>query len=151
MALGPTAITALLEPTVVGLGFALWGVEYRVQGRVSTLRVYIDAAQGITVEDCARVSHQISGVLDVEDPIPGEYQLEVSSPGLDRPLFKPEQYSHYVGQMIALRLKAPLQGRQQLKGVLLAVADRDVKLQANEEVWTVSFEQIKKAHVIPVF
>ncbi len=85
-------IQQMLEPTVEALGFDLWGVEYLSQGRHSVLRVYIEHEKGISVDDCAAVSEQVSGVLDVEDPITGEYTLEVSSPGMDRLLFKLEQY-----------------------------------------------------------
>lgn len=158
MALGINAIAELLEPTVQGLGFDLWGVEYIAHGKASVLRIFIDAEAGISVEDCARVSHQVSGVLDVEDPLPGEYQLEVSSPGLDRPFFKLSQYAAYVGQEIAVKLKMPLfrsgnqPGRQQFKGCLLAIEDAGLKFRVGEdEEWLVSFEQIKKAHLIPSF
>jgi len=85
-------IQALLEPTVEALGYELWGLEYLSQGRHSTLRLYIESEQGISIDDCAAVSEQVSSVLDVEDPITGEYTLEVSSPGMDRLLFKPDQY-----------------------------------------------------------
>ena len=78
----------LLEPAVEGFGYELLGVQLLAQGHHSKLRVYIDSEEGITVDDCARVSHQVSGVLEVEDPIPGQYTLEVSSPGMDRPLFR---------------------------------------------------------------
>src|SRR5210317_906283 len=88
MATKDQQIAELLESSVAALGFELWGVEYLSQGRHSTLRVYIDAEDGITVDDCARVSEQVGSVLDVEDPINGEYTLEVSSPGMDRLLFR---------------------------------------------------------------
>ena len=98
-------IEDLLRPTVEALGFELWGLEYRAQGRRTLLRLYIDSESGVTVDDCAAVSHHISGVLDVEDPISGEYTLEVSSPGVDRLLFRLEHYPPYVGEWIELRLR----------------------------------------------
>ena len=81
-------IEALLEPTIEALGFELWGLEYLSQGRHTLLRLYIDGENGVTVDNCAEVSRHVSGVLDVEDPITGEYTLEVSSPGVDRLLFR---------------------------------------------------------------
>lgn len=98
-------ITDLLGATIEALGFELWGVEYLSQGRHSLLRIYIDAEQGISVDDCALVSHQVSAVLDVEDPISGEYTLEVSSPGMDRLLFRLDQYPGFVGEVVDVRLR----------------------------------------------
>ena len=92
MATKDQQITDMLRTTVEALGFELWGIEYLSQGRHSVLRVYIEAENGIAVEDCATVSEQVGSVLDVEDPITGEYTLEVSSPGMDRLLFKLDQY-----------------------------------------------------------
>jgi ribosome maturation factor RimP len=111
-------ISDLLRPTVQTLGLELWGIEHLMRGRSSLLRIYIDSDQGITIEDCERVSRQVSGILDVEDPLPGEYTLEVSSPGLDRPLFSFEQYQRFVGEVVNLRLRAPIDGRRKFKGVL---------------------------------
>ncbi len=96
-------IEALLKPTLEALGFELWGLEYLSQGRHTLLRLYIDAESGVTVDDCAEVSRHVSGVMDVEDPISGEYTLEVSSPGVDRLLFRLDHYSMYVGEWIELR------------------------------------------------
>jgi len=87
------ALQAMLAPAVAAVGFELWGVEFFQQGRHSVLRLFIDGPEGVGVDDCARVSHQASGVLDVEDPIAGEYTLEVSSPGWDRPLFTLAHYA----------------------------------------------------------
>ena len=85
-------LTQLLAPTVEAMGYSLWGIEVISPGRRPTVRLYIDAEEGVNVDDCAQVSHQVSGVLDVEDPISGEYTLEVSSPGVDRLLFNPDHY-----------------------------------------------------------
>ena len=156
MALGINAITELLEPTVQGLGFELWGVEYIAHGKASILRIFIDSEAGITIEDCAAVSHQVSGVLEVENPLPGEYRLEISSPGMDRGFFKLSQYATYVGQTIVVKLRAPLSQvgkpqRQHLKGRLLAVEESRLKFEVDSEEWFVPFEQIKKAHLVPTF
>ena len=103
---------ALLAPVVEALGYQCWGVEFLSQGRHSLLRVYIDHSNGILVDDCEKVSRQLSGVLDVEDPISSDYTLEVSSPGLDRPLFTLEQYAANVGEQIKIKLRSPFEGRR---------------------------------------
>ena len=118
MATKDRQIEDMIEPTVKAMGFALWGVEYISQGRHSVLRVYIERDSGITVDHCAAVSSQISAIFDVEDPITGEYTLEVSSPGMDRRLFTLEQFSAYVGEVVDLQLRNPFDGRRKFKGVL---------------------------------
>ena len=112
------AIQSLLEPTVSGLGYELVGVELVGARGNRTLRVYIDTPAGIRLEDCEAVSHQVSGVLDVEDPIEGFYNLEVSSPGLDRPIFKSADYDRFSGERIKLRLVELHEGRRRVKGIL---------------------------------
>ena len=118
-------LTQLLQPTIEAMGYSLWGIELISPGRRPTLRLYIDAESGVDVDDCAQVSHQVSGVLDVEDPISGEYTLEVSSPGVDRLLFRPEHYLAYVGEIIDIRLRLPVDGRRRFKGPLLS-ADNEM-------------------------
>ena len=139
----------MLEPTVAALGFELWGVEHISQGRHSVLRVYIDSVNGIGVEDCAAVSHQVSAILDVEDPIAGEYTLEVSSPGMDRLLFKFEQFPAYVGQQIELRLRTPFEGRRKFKGVLKGIEGEDVVVQVDDHEYLLPYSAIDKARVEP--
>ena len=117
----------LLEPTVKALGCDIWGIEYRPRGRGrSTLKLYIDTADGVTIDDCERVSHQVSALLDVEDPIIDRYRLEVSSPGLDRVLFRREQYLANVGQRVDVRLAFPFEGRRHVEGRLAGVEGQDV-------------------------
>lgn len=144
-------IAELLEPAVAALEFELWGVEFVRAGKHSTLRVYIDSPDGISVDDCADVSHQASAILDVEDPINNEYFLEVSSPGMERPFFKAHQYAAYVGEQAAVELTAPLQGKRKFKGVISKVEDNDIAfvLLGSDESFTVSVRNIKKAHLIP--
>ncbi|MFZ5699322.1 MAG: ribosome maturation factor RimP [Pseudomonadota bacterium] len=145
-------LKTLLEPAVGVLGFELWGIEYLVRGRHRLLRIYIDGPEGVTVDDCAAVSHQVSGVLDVEDPIDGEYTLEVSSPGLDRVLFEPAQYARYVGGLLVLRLQAPVSGRRRFRGRLVSVNDDGVVLaldDGGEQVF--AFAGIDKAQIEPEF
>src|SRR5699024_5159739 len=108
------------------MGFELWGLELQAQGKNSRLVIYIDSPDGITVDHCADVSRQISGILDVEDPISGQYQLEVSSPGMERPLFTLEQFRQYAGSIVTLRLRAPYDGRRKFKGLLAGVEDDEV-------------------------
>ena len=105
-------LTTMLAPAVAACGFELWGLEFFPQGKRSVLRIYIDGSEGITVEGCSAVSHQVSGILDVEDPIAGEYTLEVSSPGWDRPLFTLAHYQRFVASEVSLRLVAPINARR---------------------------------------
>ncbi len=142
-------ITDLLGATIEALGFELWGVEYLSQGRHSLLRVYIDAEQGITVEDCALVSQQVGSVLDVEDPITGEYTLEVSSPGMDRLLFRLDQYPGFVGEIVDLRLRTPFEGRRKFKGVLTGIEGEDVVIRVDDHEYLLPHSAIEKARIQP--
>lgn len=139
----------MLHSTVEALGFELWGVEHMPQGRHSLLRVFIDSPAGITVEDCAAVSEQVSGILDVEDPITGEYTLEVSSPGLDRQLFRLTQYAGYVGEVVELRLRSAFEGRRKFKGVLKGVEGGDVVIQVEDHEYLLPYGAIEKARIQP--
>ena len=141
-------VQQLIEPAVTALNYQLWGVELLSQGRHSTLRIYIDSPDGITVDDCAVVSHQVSGILDVEDPIKSRYTLEVSSPGIDRPLFTLDQYQQYVGEFIKLRLTAPFEGRRKFSGVLTAIEGEDIILLVDDEEYVLPIESIDKANIV---
>lgn len=148
----PTDVHRLLEPAVAGMGFELVGVEYHPSGNHSLLRVYIDSERGVTVDDCARVSYQIGGVLDVEDPIPGNYQLEVSSPGLDRPLFQPGDYQRFAGQLVKVTLAHPLNGQRKYKGVLEGLRDQEVLLSLEDGTEVgLPLTDIDKARLVPEF
>jgi ribosome maturation factor RimP len=146
-----TQLTDLLRPVVESMGFVFWGLEFIAQGRQSMLRVFIDHANGINVDDCAAVSRQLSAVLDVEDPITQEYTLEVSSPGMDRPLFTIEQYQQYANHIIELRLRMPFEGRRKFKGQLIGVEQEDIVLVVDEHEYLLPVELIEKAHVVPQF
>ena len=139
----------MLAPTIEALGFDLWGVEYLSQGRHSLVRIYIDAEQGITVENCAAVSSQVGSVFDVEDPITGEYTLEVSSPGMDRLLFKLEQYAGYVGELVELRLRSAFEGRRKFKGILKGIEGEDVVIHVDDHEYLSPYSAIEKARVQP--
>ncbi len=138
----------LIEPSVKALGYQLWGIELLSHDRRSLLRVYIDSEDGINVDDCARVSHQLSGLLDVENPISGEYILEVSSPGTDRPLFTVEQYQQYVGETLKVRTRMPFDGRRNFSGVLKAVENDEVVLHVEDHEFIFPIEAVEKAHIL---
>lgn len=142
-------ITQLLETTVKALGFELWGIEYLSQGKHSLVRVFIESPNGIGVEDCAAVSRQVSSVLDVEDPITGEYTLEVSSPGMDRLLFRLEQYADYVGEVVDLRLRSAFEGRRKFKGLLKGIEGEDIVIHVDDHEYLLPHSAIEKARVEP--
>ncbi|MEX0445080.1 ribosome maturation factor RimP [Xenorhabdus sp. SGI246] len=143
-------LTAMISAPVEALGFELVGLEF-IRARVSTLRVYIDSEEGITVDDCADVSHQVSAVLDVEDPISGLYNLEISSPGLDRPLFKAEHYQRFMGEEVSLMLRMAMQNRRKWRGIIKAVDGEmiTVTVDGKDEVFALS--NIQKANLVPHF
>lgn len=141
----------LLAPVVESMGFVFWGLEYNSQGRHSTLCVYIDHENGINVDHCAQVSRQLSSVLDVEDPITQEYTLEVSSPGMDRPLFSLEQFQQYINEWVEVKLRMAFEGRRKFKGPLIGVEDQDIVVQVDQHEYLLPFDMIEKAHVIPQF
>ena len=139
----------MLRATVEAMGFALWGLEFRAQGKNSLLRVYIDREAGVQVDDCAQVSRQISGILDVEDPIAGEYNLEVSSPGIDRLLFSLEQCQQYVGEWLEVKLRVPFEGRKNFNDTLVGIEDQDVVVRVDDDEYVLPFDSIDKAKVKP--
>jgi ribosome maturation factor RimP len=141
----------MLKAPVEALGFQLWGIEYVQAGRHSTLRVYIDAENGINIEDCAEASRQVSAVLDVEDPISTEYTLEVSSPGVDRPLFTSAQYARYVGEDVKVQLTMPVAGSRNLKGVVTQVEGQMLTLKVDGKELVVALDNIRKGNLIAKF
>jgi ribosome maturation factor RimP len=142
-------LTDLIAPVVVSLGCELWGLEYLTQGRYTTLRIFIDGPNGVSLDDCEKVSRQISSVLDVEDPIDGEYTLEVSSPGLDRPLYNEAQYARYVGETVNLRLRIARDGRRRFKGVINKVESGNLLLQVDNQEVTLLIDTIDKGNLLP--
>jgi len=136
-----------LRPAVEALGYELLGVEYLPQGDHSLLRLYIDSSEGISLGDCEKVSHQVRGVLEVESPLRGNYTLEVSSPGLDRPLFTLDQAERHVGSRVKLRLFAPLDGRRKFKGRLTRIDDGVLVIEDDAETWQVPWDRIEKANL----
>jgi len=145
-------LTEMIRDAVEPLGYELVGVEYLSRGKGgSLLRVYIDHPNGILVEDCASVSHQISGVLDVEDPIAENYSLEVSSPGLDRPLFFKKDFERFSGQKVSVKLRGKLQGRRNFEGILDGVDGDDLLVTLDGDQYRLPMNQIDKARLIPEF
>lgn len=143
-------LSTLLEPVVADLGYELIWVQLAGGEGSQIVRVFIDHADGIDVDDCAKVSREISGVMDVEDPIPGNYTLEVSSPGLDRPLVKPAHFEQFAGQQIKLRTYAPsLEGRRRYTGLLKGLAGDEVEIEVDGELHAVPLDNIEIARLVP--
>jgi len=145
----PSKINNLLEPIVIGLGYEWVGTEYLPQGKHSLLRIYIDHQDGINVDDCAKVSHQVSGVLDVEEPIKGHYVLEVSSPGMDRPLFSREQFEQFVGAEVSIRLGMPMDDRRNFKGIIKTVESDEIVVEDSGVEYRLSLDWIESARLVP--
>ncbi|AWV07065.1 ribosome maturation factor RimP [Marilutibacter maris] len=153
-----TEISALLAPTVASLGVELLGVEYLPAPGGAVLRLYIDVpeaeaagedARAVGIEDCEAVSREVSAQLDVEDPISGNYTLEVSSPGLDRPLFTPAQFSRFQGQAAKVVLKLPQDGRRRLQGVIVEAGGDEVVFEVDGNRLGVALDNIEKARLVP--
>lgn len=139
----------IILPAIEALHVELWGYELLRHGTRTELWIYIDGESGVTLDQCAEVSRQISAVLDVEDPITERYQLQVSSPGMDRRFFKPEQYARYVGKKIKVRLRMARNGVRNLTGILLAADDQKIVLGCSpEDPIELEFDQIDKAHLV---
>jgi ribosome maturation factor RimP len=147
----PEHLVNLIEPIVEGLGYECVGIEYNPHPKHGLLRIYIDSDNGILVEDCSKVSHQISGVLDVEDPIQGNYQLEISSPGEDRPFFKVSQFERYIGSTVLVNLFKAIDGRRKITGIIEKVEDDIITLKEGEQVFEVPFVAMSKARLVPEY
>jgi ribosome maturation factor RimP len=141
-------IQQLIQPVITDVGCQLWGCEYIPQGKHSLLRVYIDKEGGIDITDCERVSRHISALLDVEDPIKSHYSLEVSSPGIPRPLFCREHYQRYQGSDVQIKLYKAVNGSRRFTGNIQAVTENAVILTILGEACEVQFSQIVKANLI---
>lgn len=139
-----------LQTLIGGMGYELVGCELRPQGRRALFRIYIDKKGGVTLDDCSRVSRQVSAMMDVEDPIVGGYVLEVSSPGVDRPLFVIEHFKQYVGSVIKIRLDQPINQRRQYQGILKRVEGENIYLwlEDKQQEIKLSFSSIERANVV---
>ncbi|MEM7053538.1 MAG: ribosome maturation factor RimP [Pseudomonadota bacterium] len=146
-------VSRLLRPTIESMNFEFIGLEYLPNPKNRLLRVYIDRAPGgVTVDDCAELSREISALLDVEDPIRGEYSLEVSSPGAERPLFEAAHYRQFAGHEAVLQLYSPHQGRRKLSGTLIGASEHDeAQIEVDGELFTVPLSLIRRANLKPDF
>jgi ribosome maturation factor RimP len=144
-------LSELLAPVVEDLGYVFWGLEYQVRKADALLRVYIDSNNGISVDDCATVSHEISGILDVEEPITMAYILEVSSPGMDRILFSTQQFSEFLGSDVKIKLNQKVDGRRKIKGKINSVAGEEITMDTEEGQITIEFDKIMRARINPSF
>lgn len=141
-------IETLLMPIINEMGYELWGCEYLPQGKYSVLRIFIDKQDGIKIDDCEIVAKEISAILDVEDPIGGNYSLEVSSPGVPRPIFSLDHFSRFIGRVVSLKLRKPMRGSKKLQGTILSVTNNLIALQVIQETVQVDFFDILKANLI---
>lgn len=143
------ALEAIIEPAVLAVGYEFVGMEYFKRREGTLLRIYIDSEHGVPLDACAQVSRQISAVLDVEDPIMGAYLLEVSSPGLERRLFKLAHFQRFIGKKAKVRLKVPGQeNRRNYSGVIESVVGNAIHLVEGEQSVTIDFGDIDKAHLV---
>lgn len=139
-----------MDAAIRGLGYELLGIEMLRDANGNIVRLYIDKADGVGIKDCETVSRHVSGVLDVEDLIAGQYTLEVSSPGLDRPLFTPAHYKKYVGSVVKLRLNRMLEGRRRVKATLESASDEAITVVDEQQLsMTIPFDMIDKGQLVP--
>jgi ribosome maturation factor RimP len=142
-------LNELLQPLVEDLGFEFIGLEYNSNPKHAILRVYIDAENGVDIEDCALVSRETAALLDVKDPIRSQYNLEVSSPGLDRPLFTPAHYIEFTGCDAQINTFAPQDGRRKFSGPILGANEDAVRIEQDGVEVTLDFDNIAKARLVP--
>jgi ribosome maturation factor RimP len=138
-----------LEPAVERLGYELVDLEVRLGGKGGLVRLYIDKPDGIDLDDCEKVSLAVSAVLDVEDPVPGNYNLEVSSPGLDRKLTKIEHFQRFEGETVKVQLRFPIEGRRRFRGTLLSSDDENIVVEVDGESFSLPLKTIDTARLVP--
>ena len=146
-----TFLEKIVEPTVKHLGFELWGVEQTGTGRHKRVCIYIDAPNGISVDDCETVSQQVNVLLEVEDSFAGTYDLEVSSPGLDRLLFKPSHYESHLGERIDVRLHLPIDGSRRFRGRLRNCSGESISVELDDDMKVIPLTQVRRTRVVPDF
>lgn len=142
-------LRTLIEPAVQALKYELVDVELSGGAGQAVLRIYIDSPDGINVDDCAKVSRQVSALLDVEDPIPGHYTLEVSSPGLDRPLVTHADFVRFTGALIKAKVTQPILGRRNFTGRLVEVDGDRIVVEVDNESYDLTLSNIEKARLVP--
>jgi ribosome maturation factor RimP len=141
----------LIEPAVEQLGYELSDLELMIGGRDGIVRVFIDKPDGVDLSDCEFVSRQLSAVLDVEDPLPGNYRLEVSSPGLDRKLTKPEHFQRFLGEPVRVKLRFAVDGRRNFRGALRAADEEQIEVEVDGESHSLDIAMIESARLIPSY
>lgn len=149
--MGNSRLNNLLKPLVEGLGYEFVGLEYASAPKQSLLRIYIDSTEGVGLSDCEFVSREVASLMDVEDPIAGHYTLEVSSPGVARPLFTIEQFAQFSGEEAKLTAFAPIDGRRKFRGRILRAEGEEVRLEVDGEPVVLAFDNIAKARLVPDF
>ena len=142
-------LTTLLEPAIVRLGYELSDLELKVGGKHGVLRLFIDKADGIGLDDCEKVSRAVGALLDVEDPLPGHYDLEVSSPGLDRKLTKLEHFQRFTGETVKVQMRFPIEGRRRFRGTLVSSDDENIVVEVDGESHTLPVATIDTARLVP--
>ncbi len=142
-------LQALLEPAIEQLGYELSDLEVRFGGKSGAVRVFIDHPDGIGLDDCEAVSRAISAILDVEDPVPGHYDLEVSSPGLDRKLTKPAHFRRFTGETVRVQMRFPIAGRRRFKGTLVSTDDAAIVVEVDGEQHELPLATIDTARLVP--
>jgi ribosome maturation factor RimP len=142
-------LIGLLEPTIERLGYELSDLEVRIGGKHGVLRVFIDEPNGIGLEDCEKVSLAVSAILDVEDPLPGHYDLEVSSPGLDRKLTKIEHFQRFTGEAVKVQMRFPIEGRRRFRGTLVSSDDENIVVEVDGVSHTLPVATIDTARLVP--
>lgn len=141
------SIRAMIEPVIQRLGFELWDCQLHQSGSHSLLRVYVDRAEGITLDDCTRVSREIGAILDVEDAIKNRYHLEISSPGLERNLITLQHFQRYVGRTVKIKLRIARDGKKQLVGQIEKVIDGNIFLKTEDSVMSIMLNDIQRANL----
>jgi ribosome maturation factor RimP len=142
-------LTKLLQPTIEQLGYELWDLEAKLGGKGGVVRVFIDQPGGIGLEDCEKVSLAISALLDVEDPLPGQYNLEVSSPGLDRKLSKVEHFQRFKGETLKVSMRFPIEGRKRFRGPLVSSDDENIVVEVDGDSHSLPIATIDTARIVP--
>ena len=139
----------LLGPSIERLGYELIDLEARLGGKSGVVRVFIDQPEGISLDDCEKVSRAVSALLDVEDPLPGQYNLEVSSPGLDRKLTKVAHFQRFAGETVKVQMRFPIEGRKRFRGTLVSSTDENIVVEVDGESHTLPLATIDTARLVP--
>lgn len=146
-----THLWELFEPVISGMGFELIEIEHFPNPKHGVLRLYIDKEDGVDIDDCSAVSKQISALIDVEDPVSGQFNLEISSPGLDRPLRRLKDFKRFAGSVVKLKTAMPLDGQRNFKGRLLEASEQTVVIETDDEEISLPMTAIDKARIVPEY